>query len=611
MTAPLRTCSRAALAAAVCLAVAACGDGGDGFPAELRPDAARGFNLLVVTLDTTRADRLGCYGREGAETPVVDGLAAQGVRFADAVTPAPITLPSHATIFTGLLPNHHGARDNSEFRLEPENVTLAEVLAKEGYRTGAFVSAFVLDARFGLDQGFELYDDRMVPGAGIGDFNQRPAASTTTDAAEWLAEGPADRPFFLWVHYFDAHHPYDPPRPQRDRFADDLYAGEIAYVDAELGRLLEALDARGATERTVIVVVADHGEGLGEHGESTHGMLLHEAVMHVPLILAVPGLTRAGCVVDDVVVSTADIVPTVLELLGVADGTPRDGRSLLGAGRAGERSLYMEATAPYYESGWAPLFGLRGHADKFVLGPMPEYYRLERDPDERDNLYGRQEPELRQAYEARRAALEAIVGEDPVAGLESAARHPLDPATAAKLEALGYAAGVAPEARTGLADPKSMLSIMQAVSRSETLMMAGQLDESLAVLEEAEGRSPGHRRILLNKATVLAMLDRREEAKATIREFNAIRPSPDSLLLLAQLLIQDGALGEADALLDQAASLDPSHGGVFIARGDRLDLLGRPDEALAAYEKAREVDPSRVSEAAAARIAALRQRLGR
>lgn len=359
---------------------------------------ARGFNVLLVTLDTVRADRLGCYGHESAETHTLDSLVARGVRFDDAVTSVPITLPSHATILTGLSPLGHGVRDNGRYRLAEEHVTLAEVLSSHGYDTAAFVACFVVDARFGLDQGFDIYDFEVSADGyhpKMPDFNERSATDVTDAAARWLderARSGANAPFFAWVHYFDPHQPYQSPLQRLQRFAARPYDAEIAYVDAEFGRLLDKLDDLGVRDRTVIVVAGDHGEALGEHGEPTHGMLIYEATMRVPLIVSCTSLFDGAYHVEDRVVGLTDIRPTVEDLLGVTGSGPVDGESLLRPGADDGRAIYVETEMPLSLAGWSPLRGLRTHSHKYVLAPQRELYDLREDPAESHNIYAAGDP---------------------------------------------------------------------------------------------------------------------------------------------------------------------------------------------------------------------------
>ena len=291
---------------------------------------AAGFNLLLITLDTVRADRLGAYGYAGVETPNLDRLASEGVRFAEAGSPVPLTLPAHATILSGLLPPRHGVRNNGAERFPEEPATLATRLAAAGYRTGAFIGAFVLDRRFGLGRGFDRYDDE-IPRERAADLDaERPGRVVTDRALAWLSEK-SEKPFFAWVHLYDAHAPYAPPEPFRTLYADRPYDGEIAEVDAQVGRLLAELDRLGIAGRTVVVVVGDHGEALGEHGELTHGLLLYEPSLHVPLLLRAPGVLPTGWVVETPV-SLVDLAPTLAGLLdcplSAKTDRPLDGRDL-------------------------------------------------------------------------------------------------------------------------------------------------------------------------------------------------------------------------------------------------------------------------------------------
>ncbi|HEX2465656.1 MAG TPA: sulfatase, partial [Thermoanaerobaculia bacterium] len=349
-------------------------------------------NVLLVTLDTVRADRLGSYGYAGASTPALDGLAREGIRFSQAVATAPLTLPSHASILTGLFPPRHAVHQNGAAALPPTVPTLAEALHGHGYRTAAFVGSFVLDARFGLDRGFELYDDDIprdpttaVPGLEA----ERPGTQVVDRALSWL-NADDQRPFFVWVHLYDAHAPYEPPEPYRSRFADRPYDGEIASVDAQVGRLLSYLDERGLAGDTIVAVAADHGEALGEHGELTHGLLLFEPTVRVPLLLRAPGRLPGGVVVGEPV-GLADLAPTLAGLAGVHLGLPSssvDGRDLSASLAAGDEpprvDLYAETEYPRL-FGWSALAAIRrGHA-KYVAAPTPRLFDLESDPGETSN----------------------------------------------------------------------------------------------------------------------------------------------------------------------------------------------------------------------------------
>src|ERR1700680_254283 len=358
---PRRTirATRSTLAAFVLAAALAAGAlaGGCRAPGEsaaaARTEAAGGpLNLLLVTLDTVRSDHLGCYGDAAAETPHLDALARQGVRFARASSPVPLTLPSHTTILTGLLPPHHGTRNNGTAPLAAGIPTLGTVLAGAGYRTAAFVAAFVLDHRFGLNRGFAVYDDEIERPAAASLLleAQRPGDQVVDRALGWLAAADP-RPFFLWVHLYDAHAPYNPPSPYRERHPGRPYDGAIAFDDAQVGRLLAALASRGLDDRTVVAIAADHGESLGEHGELTHGLLLYEPVLSVPLLLRAPGLAARRAATP---VSRVELAPPLAVLLRQPlpppPGGALDGRDLSAALLAGREpppsELYAETRYP-------------------------------------------------------------------------------------------------------------------------------------------------------------------------------------------------------------------------------------------------------------------------
>lgn len=573
------------------------------------PGAAAGLNVLVVTLDTTRADHLGCYGYAKAATPVLDKLAAGGVRFAEVATVAPETLPAHATLFTGLLPPRHGVRVNGENRLESRHVTLAEVARARGYETAAFVSAFVLDARFGLDQGFDLYDDKVAAAQGAAfasGINERTADRTTDAALGWLGRRDRKRPFLAWVHYFDPHFPYAPPDPFAERFAGSPYDGEVAFVDSQLGRLLQGLDGLGLREKTLVVVVGDHGEALGDHGERTHSVLLYRSTTRVPLILSNPRLLPRPSVVEGTIVSIADVAPTLLDLMGVEEPPARDGMSLIATKPDPRRTAYLETMVPYVDFGWAPLFGLRSLRDSYVLAPRSECYDLRSDPGEQSNLFdpraGRRGACADQAQQLERLLARLPAYEPAVAGA-----RPLDAETRERLQALGYLGGAgAGISRGPLADPKDMIDVAMLVADANALLAAGRAAEALEVARRASARSPHDRTVLHTLAKIDLRLGRIADAEAALRAFRAIQPKADDSILLAQILILDGRLEEAGRLLDEAEGLDPLHGGVHIARGDLLARLGRTEEARASYERARKVDPYRAGGTAAARLGRLR-----
>lgn len=417
-----------------------------------RPDPAP-IGVVVVTLDTTRADRLSPYGFMNVSLPHLERLAHEGVVFDQASSVAPLTLPAHTSLFTGLLPPNHGVRDNADAPLEESQTTLAKILLARGFRTGAFVGSMVLGPERGLRQGFEQYQgvsdtDRQTP-----ESLQRRADAVMDNAIRWI-DSVAGAPFFLWTHLYDAHRPYDPPEPYRSTYGHNLYVGEIAFADSQIGRLLEALEQRKLLDRIVLVVAADHGESLGDHGERDHGIFVYEEVLHVPLIVRAPALRprRVG-----EIVRLTDVLPTVLDLLRIPS-PPVDGVSLLYLMTGKRQELDLEA---YSESlyperlGWSPLLALRSGRFKLIDAPRPELYDLDLDPFEKQNIY-----EERLALAQTMAARLAVMSKGRSAAPAAGRRTPITPEVQARLAALGYVTSAVtrdPSRRTPLPDPKDCI----------------------------------------------------------------------------------------------------------------------------------------------------------
>jgi len=357
-------------------------------------------DVYLITIDTLRADHVGCYGYKGVETPALDALAADGVRFTAAFTHSPITNTSHITILTGLLPSVHGVTDFA-VPLAPQHVTAAELLKKQGYQTAAFIGAVILDSNTlapGLDRGFDFYDNfpatADTPDAAGKNKErwgrvERRAMTVVDDAEAWFDKHRAG-PHFVWVHMYDPHDPYEPPSPFLEKYKDHLYDGEIAYADSAVANWIAFLKKAGVYDNAIIIVTGDHGEGLGEHGEDTHGLFLYDSTLHIPLIMKTPGAAHRGSVID-AQVRTTDILPTILSVTGVAAPPELNGESLLPlldtkAGAPGNRELFGETDYPL-RWGWAPLRALRADGTKLIEAPRPELYELQADPKELKNLY--------------------------------------------------------------------------------------------------------------------------------------------------------------------------------------------------------------------------------
>jgi arylsulfatase A-like enzyme len=421
-----------------------------------RPGPPRPHNLVIVTLDTTRADHLPTYGFASIETPAIDRLAREGVVFEQAMSVAPLTLTAHSSLFTGLYPPHHGVRDNGDGPLAADKTTLAEVLHARGFRTGAFVGSTVLSADRGLARGFDVYNDGAPAG---GKAPQRRAANEVVDGALTWLESAGASPFLLWLHFYDAHAPQSLPDRFRRRYAGDPYVGGIAFADSQLGRLIDALQAKGVLDATAVLLAGDHGESLGEHGESEHGIFLYEGALHVPMILRAPGVAArrvAG------LASLVDVMPSVLDLFGLAP-TRTDGLSLLPAIRSGrdvaERSVYAESMYAR-RFGWSPLRALREGRFKLVDAPRPELYDLDVDPFEEHDLSATR-PDLVNAMRAALPAFDAT--NDQQAGTPGSGPSP---EVRARLAALGYTSGTAVVAPGRGADPKDHIQEYNAMRRN-------------------------------------------------------------------------------------------------------------------------------------------------
>jgi arylsulfatase A-like enzyme/Flp pilus assembly protein TadD len=503
--------------------------------------------IVLISVDTLRADHVGCYGAPDARTPNLDTIAAHGVRFAAAFSPAPLTLPAHATLLSGRDPHAHGVRHNSIHRFPRGMPLLAGQLAQAGYATAAVVASRVLDRRFGLDQGFGRYDDEVggvAPGP-IG-FAERSADEVVDAALAWLATAPER--FFLWVHLYDPHRPYAPPPGFASGFAARPYDGEIAFVDAEIGRLLGALRERWGDAGLLVIATSDHGESLGEHGELTHGYSLYDATQRVPLLISGPGLA-AGRTVEEPV-SLADVAPTILALAGappLAGASGRDlGPELRGSARRAE-GVYLETLATQLDFGWSPLLALRTDRWKLVRAPRPELYDVAQDPGETRDLAAAR-PELVRELDAqleRRVAAGAV---DPVAVV-------LDAATRDELQALGYVAGrgTVGEGRLGVVggtDPKDARGLLDTLAQVQIALHRGDAAEALALLRPL-GDGP---LVAAQRAAAAIGAGRPEEAERDARTVLETQPERgDVRLILAQALLARGREAEADLELARIA----------------------------------------------------------
>jgi choline-sulfatase len=548
-----------------------------------------GLNVLLITVDTLRADALGSYGATGGATPWMDRLAAGGVRFARAHAHNVVTLPSHSNILSGGHPFGHGVRDNAGFRFPRETDTLATILKRRGYRTGAFVSAFTLDSRFGLDNGFDVYDDGFAEGDTSTAFAlpERAGPETVAAARHWLDEaGPG--PYFCWVHLYDPHAPYQPPEPYATRFPSDAYRGEVAATDAALGGLVEGLLAAGNAGRTLVVLTGDHGESRGEHGEKTHGIFAYEATLHVPLVVFAPRLLDSRVVQDEV--GHVDVLPTILDALGLPAPPGLAGRSLLSlaTGRpAGAVPTYFEALSGQTTRGWAPLHGVTTGGWKYVDLPLPELYDLGADPREERNLAAARPAEL----ERLRKALSAFRFRD-----RGPSRGGEDAEVREKLRALGYVSAAAPVGKryTEADDPKRLIDLDALLESVIALHRAGDVPGALAQCEQVVARRPDMPAALLQLALLRRKAGQLGPAVDALRQAVAISPADEgTAALLGSYLNEAGEAGETARLLEPYAERRDAGLDTLVARGAALAQLGRTREARASFDRAVAADPSR------------------
>ena len=602
MTRPRRSLTSLALVA-VAVVTAACGGAATPPPAAA-PSGPRHF--VLVTIDTLRADRLGVYGATSVPTPHLDRIATEGVHAADASAHVPITRPAHASLLTGRLPSEHGLRDNISLPLAASVPTLAEVLRAKGYTTAAFVSSFVLSKQSGLDRGFAHYDDTFETGSGDAalflNSVQRPGDQTIARVGQWLDARPAAEkaaPTALWVHLYDPHDPYEPPEPYASRFADRPYDGEVAWTDELVGRLRTLLETHGLWQDALVVITADHGEALGEHGETGHGYFAYETTLRVPFIARGPGLP-AGSTIPGIV-RAVDVMPTVLDLLGLATQSPATtGTSLATAFRGGAAppgTTYAESLTPLVHYQWSDLRVWREGPWKYILAPRPELYDLSADPGEtRDRATA--EPARARAL---RAALEKVLRAERERASTSAgdttAAAALSADTLQKLGALGYVSPGAPAGSVAQgADPKDKIeefSTLNGLMRDGlTLLRAGRFADSAAKLTALRAAGGNSFQVHFYLGRALAGQGRTRDAEASYARTLELMPSfGEAHLALADLrLARKDARGALAALAAGQQAL-PADAALVDREGQLWQQLGDRDRALAAWRRVMTLAP--------------------
>jgi tetratricopeptide (TPR) repeat protein len=558
------------------------------------PIVLSGSNCLFISIDTLRADHLGCYGYNAIETPNIDALASEGILFSKAYTPVPVTLPAHSTMLTGLFPIGHGVRNNGTFRLEDENLSLAEIFRKAGYRTGAFIGSFVLDSRFGLDQGFEVYDDQMDSGGKqkVLFYNERPAEKVIDSAIQWIKEED-NRPFFAFIHCFDPHAPYDPPSPYKERYSKNLYDGEIKYVDEVLGRLFMTLKELNLYDNTLICFTSDHGEGLGEHNEKTHAIFIYDATLHVPLIFRYPVKISPGQVAEQEV-SLTDIFPTILDLLGFQYNGSVQGIPILNTEMLAQRKfeMYCETFYPLYNHKWSPLEGIRTAEWKYIRAPRSELYHLTEDPNELIDLYEKR-PDLVKEWDKR---LDGMIQKFSIKDASQRAKRSLDKDTKEKLESLGYiwTTSIGDEdANTSYPDPKDMIGLLEFLNRGTYFYMTGDYDKAIEEFKSLLKVNPND---VFTHFVLGYVYDKKGWSNMAIEELEeAIRLDPGYINAYNNLGTIYNRLGkreEATEMFNMAIELNPTYIEAYDNLGVVYYMKKDYDQAMGYFRKAIELEPT-------------------
>ena len=577
---------------------------GCGLAATVSPHRAKP-NVILITIDTVRADHLGCYGATNVQTPTLDALARDGVVFEHAISQVPLTWPSHAAILTGTYPFQNGVQDFTGQPLDARFRSVAQVFKQQGYATGAVVSAFVLDRSWGLARGFDFYDDAFAPEV----FQQkdiglvdRKAGESITRALRWLnavgmQKTPA-RPFFFWLHLYDPHSPYDPPEPFRTQYRGHLYDGEIAYADHELGRLMAWLKQNRLYDRTLIVVLSDHGESLGDHGEKEHGFFVYNSTVHIPLIVKPPAGSgfRPGRVTRPV--ETVAVAPTLLSLAGMKVATEKQFQSpaLLG-GNAGnedagnEDAAYSESFYSFSSFGWSPLHALQTTRYHYIEAPVPELYDVLADPQEKNNLA----PQQTATVAVLEDKLQSLLRQNPFKPAEGGAAG-LSPDALEKLRALGYVAyrsPVSPEAlAAGLPDPKSKLWEFNAILEAADAFRAGNFPAGDALLGQVEEKDPQMYVVPFMRGEAAARQQKWKEASAAFQKCLQLNPGFDQAMTgLAHALFGQGDLESATSWLKKALQYNPQNYRAWYELGSLQSKTDKP-AAVAAYATAVSIQPN-------------------
>lgn len=556
-------------------------------------------NFLLITVDTLRADRLHCYGFDAIETPTIDELARKGIKFEHCVAQTPLTLPSHTTILTGTFPLFHGVRDNGGFIVPPQLVTLAEVFKEAHYTTAAFIGAYVLDSRWGLNQGFDYYFDQFD----LSKFEkislsmvQRPANEVIDHALKWL-EANKDTPFFLWIHLYDPHTPYEPPEYWAKKYPGHPYLGEIAFTDHEIQRLYHFLENQRLLERTILIFTSDHGESLGEHKESTHGFFLYEGAIHVPLIFVTPSNEFQGISVEQTV-SLADIMPTILEMASLPRPASIQGKSLLPYFRNPKRKkrelVYAETFYPRLHFGWSELRSFQDNRWKLILAPDPELYDLQHDPKEKNNL-AHQEP--KKLAQLKREAEKFIQRYSQNA--YELTLNQIDEETRERLAALGYISSFIDLKKTAgkkLANPKDKIDVFNELSRAKEIGMEGKAEEAIAIIKNIIAQDPEISDAYFTLGNIYFRLGQFEAAIENFQQALVLKPDDVfAAINIANSYLRLGKAEEAEKFLLEFIRKGFPDSQIYFLLGNIKFFEKKFEEAINYYQACLSLNPDSAS----------------
>lgn len=554
----------------------------------------QGCNIILITLDTTRADHLSCYDADHVQTPNLDALAAAGTIFDRCISQVPLTLPAHTTILSGSYPAFHQVRDNGSFVVPEGLELLSETLQRRGFATSAFISAYVLHRKWGLNRGWDYYGDSFrfskLKTVSLSNI-QKLAGDVLPEAEAWLEKN-GKRRFFSWIHLYDPHSPYTPPEPFASLYRSNPYQGEMAYMDAELGKFFSFLKARGLWDNTLIVAAGDHGEMLGEHGEDTHGLFIYEAAVHVPLIIRSPWRLPAHRVARTV--ELVDIVPTILEALGIAPGKTQQGKSLLrlafGDKSEGSGQALCETWYPRLHYGWSELTAIYKDGYKFIEAPQEELYDLANGGGaENDNLW------LKKSAIGNKMKKSLLVFQARIArdSLSSTTQAALSREDRQKLAALGYLSTVVDTTgKTGLTDPKTKIQVYNDITRVREMEQDGRIGQAIVLMNEILARDPG----IVDGRSLLGNLYYKEkrfpEALAAYRQVIRQKTNDNFAMVdVVNTLMAMKQLDQAEKEINAFRAIFPKDATFLRLLGQVAEQRQRPDEALAWFQKALILDP--------------------